>query len=202
MRRTFLASTLAAGVLALTALAPSALADSAKPGTSMTHIKTAPGLASTLEGAGVVLYTQGGATSAVMGDGLDASNGQVVFHVPITGTKAGLKHAGSVLVLFNTATNKQVQLVNPVIDLAKAEVRAAVPGVSSKSVPVLTIANAKKLKPVVKTVDGVKTTTYTGADLTIADGVASVITSGLGLPAGALSDGAKFGTADVTLVAP
>jgi Na+-transporting NADH:ubiquinone oxidoreductase subunit NqrA len=45
-----------------------AFADSAKPGQSMTHMKTAAGVASTLEAAGVILYVQGGATSAVIGE--------------------------------------------------------------------------------------------------------------------------------------
>lgn len=45
-----------------------AVADSAKPGQSMTHMKTAPGVASTLEAAGVILYVQGGATAAVIGE--------------------------------------------------------------------------------------------------------------------------------------
>jgi hypothetical protein len=37
-----------------------AFADTAKPGASMTHMKTATGVASTLEAAGVILYVQGG----------------------------------------------------------------------------------------------------------------------------------------------
>ena len=36
-----------------------AFADAAKPGQSMTHMKTAAGVASTLEAAGVILYVQG-----------------------------------------------------------------------------------------------------------------------------------------------
>ena len=36
-----------------------AFADSAKPGQSMTHMKTSAGVASTLEAAGVILYVQG-----------------------------------------------------------------------------------------------------------------------------------------------
>ena len=36
-----------------------AFADTAKPGASMTHMKTAAGVASTLEAAGVILYVQG-----------------------------------------------------------------------------------------------------------------------------------------------
>jgi len=53
----------------------------AKANQSMTHIKTVPGLTSLLEGAGVVMYVQGGATAGVIGDSLDAANSQMVFHV-------------------------------------------------------------------------------------------------------------------------
>ena len=125
MRRS---ATLATGLAALltTALAAGpAWADSGS-GTSMTHIKTAPGLASTLEGAGVVLYTRGGATSAVMGTSIAAPDGQVVFHVPVTGTSPTVKHHGSTLVLFNTNGDRQVELLNPVIDLRTGVVRATV----------------------------------------------------------------------------
>jgi hypothetical protein len=45
----------------------SASADAAKPGQSMTHMKTGAGLSAALEAAGVVLYVQGGATSSVIG---------------------------------------------------------------------------------------------------------------------------------------
>ena len=72
-----------------------AFADSAKPGQSMTHMKTAAGVASTLEAAGVILYVQGGATSAVIGDNLSAATSQVVFHIPVTANKAGVQHVGS-----------------------------------------------------------------------------------------------------------
>jgi hypothetical protein len=96
----------AAMALTLVSLAATpANADAVKPGTSMTHIKTTAGLASSLEGAGVVLYTQGGATSAVIGESLAAANSQVVFHVPVTGTKSVVQHLGSVLVVFNTSNN-------------------------------------------------------------------------------------------------
>ena len=59
-----LRSTIAIAVssLMLVALPNKAHADSAKPGQSMTHMKTAAGVASTLEAAGVILYVQGGAT--------------------------------------------------------------------------------------------------------------------------------------------
>lgn len=185
---------LAAG-LALTLGTGPAQADSGS-GQSMTHIKTAPGLASTLEGAGVVLYTRGGATSAVMGDSIAAPNGQVVFHVPVTGSSPTVKHQGSTLVFFNTNGDRQVELRNPVIDLRTGAVKAAV-GDSARAVTVMRIPNAQKLKPVV--VDGV--TNIKGARLVLAPGVGAVVEAGLGLPAGSLPDGTTFGTADVTLQA-
>jgi hypothetical protein len=187
-------------MMALTA-AP-AVADSAKPGASMTHLKTVAGLASTLEAAGILLYSQGGATSSVIGDSLGAANSHVVFHVPVTGTKAGVQHAGSMLVFFNTANNQQVQLRNPVIDLGKGLVSATVPqGTSSAPVPVLTIVNASSLKPTVKTdrAAGLRTTVYSGAQLAIAPGAGPILDALLGLPSGTLVDGAPFATADVTL---
>lgn len=182
-------------VLGLTALTSTgtALADSGS-GQSMTHIKTAPGLASTLETAGVVLYTRGGATSAVMGDSIAAPNGQVVFHVPVTGSSPTVKHQGSTLVLFNTAGDRQVELSNPIIDLRSGVVRAAV-GDSGKATTVFRIPNAGKVKQSTK--DGV--TTISGARLVLAPGVGAVVESGLGLPAGSLPDGTLFATADVTL---
>ena len=186
--------------LALAAAAP-ASADAAKPGQSMTHMKTAPGLASTLESAGVVLYVQGGATAAVMGDSISAPNGQVVFHIPVTGTKGGVRHVGSNLVFFNTSNNQQVQLRNPVIDLRKGQVIATIPQGSGTPTPVLTITNAKSLKPKATTdrSTGIRSTTYTGAQLAIAPGIGAALESLLGLPAGSLPDGTSFGSADVTL---
>lgn len=200
MRLRILATALASAALVASTIAP-AQADAGKPGQSMTHIKTASGLASTLEGAGVVLYVQGGATSAVMGDSLSAANAQVVFHVPITGTKGGVQHVGSTLVFFNTTNNKQVQLRNPVVNVAKGTVTAVVPQGTGAPVTVLTITNAKSLKAKVKTdrSTGVKTTSYMGARLAIAPGIGSVLDSLLGLPAGSLPDGTLFATADVTL---
>ena len=186
--------------LALAGAAP-ASADAAKPGQSMTHMKTAPGLASTLESAGVVLYVQGGATAAVMGDSISAPNGQVVFHIPVTGTKGGVRHVGSNLVFFNTTNNQQVQLRNPVIDLAKGQVIATIPQGSGAPTPVLTITNAKSLKPKATTDrgTGIRTTTYAGAQLAIAPGIGAALDSLLGLPTGSLPDGTSFGSADVTL---
>ena len=56
-------------------------ADAAKPGQSMTHMKTAAGVLSTLEAAGVVVYVQGGATSSIIGDSISSANGQIVFRI-------------------------------------------------------------------------------------------------------------------------
>lgn len=204
MRRRAVALIATTAAMSLTILgltAPVANADSAKPGVSMTHIKTVAGLASGFETAGVILYTQGGATSAVIGESLGAPASQVVFHVPVTGTKAGVQHAGSVLVFYNTTNNKQVQLQNPVIDLAKGVVTATVPQLSGQSVAALTITNASALKPVVKTdrKTRVRTTTYSGAQLAIGTGVGAVLDGALGLPAGTIADGSAFATAEVTL---
>lgn len=201
MRTRTLAIAAASVALVASTVAP-ALADAAKPGSSMTHMKTTAGLASTLEAAGVVLYSQGGATSGVIGDSLAAAGSQVVFHVPITGTRAGVQHAGSVIVLFNTTNNRQAQLRNPVVDVAKGVVTATVPQAPTTGpVPVLTITNAASLKPVVKTdrKAGLRTTVYSGAQLAIAPGAGPLLDSLLGLPSGSLADGASFATADVTL---
>ena len=185
------------GVATLTlALAGPAHADATKPGT---HIKTIAGLASSLEAAGVVLYGKGGATSAVMGDSVASPNAAVVYHIPITNSKTTVKHAGSTLVMFNTTTNKQVELRNPVINLSAGTVRAAVG--AGPVTTVLTITNAKKLKPVVKkdASTGTSTTMYEGAELSLAPGIAAALVDGLGLPVGSLMDGSKFATATVTL---
>jgi len=186
------------GAVALTGAVP-ALADSGKPGQSMSHIKTVEGIAPTLEAAGVVLYTKGGATSAVIGDSIAAPAGQVVFHVPITSSKGTVKHLGSVLALFNTTSDKQVELRNPVIDLKAGVVRA---GIGTGPVTtVFTITNADALKPKVTkdSATGIRTTAYAGARLAFAPGIAGVVVSSLGLPAGSLAEGALFATADVTL---
>ncbi len=200
MRSKFIATSLAVALISATNVG-SAAADTAKPGQSMTHMKTGAGLASALEAAGVVLYVQGGATSAVMGDSIAAANGQVVFHIPITGTKSGVAHVGSTVVFFNTANNKQVELRNPLIDLAKAEVSAVIPQVSTTPMAVLSISNAAALKAKVTNdrKGGVRSTKYEGASLTLAPGIAAALVSLLGLPAGALPEGASFGSADVSL---
>ena len=202
MRRLIaLGSAVAAMAMLGAAVGAPAHADAAKPGQSMTHIKTVPGLVPTLEGAGVVLYAKGGVTTGVIGDSIAAPEGQVVFHVPITSAKGTVKHAGSTLVVFNTTTNQQVELRNPVIDLKAGVVRAGVG--TGPATPVLTITNAKALKPKTATdpATGARSTVYSGARLALAPGVAGVLAAGLGLPAGALADGAAFATADVTLQA-
>ncbi len=178
-----------------------AFADAAKPGQSMTHMKTGAGIASTLEAAGVILYVQGGATSAVIGDNLSAATSQVVFHIPVTANKAGVQHVGSNIIFFNTANNQFLTLSNPVIDLAKGVVTATVPQAGNAKVDILTITNASTAKPKVTNDKKAKqrTTAYTGTTLVLAPGVAATISSVLGLPDGSLPDGLAFGTADVTL---
>ena len=179
----------------------SASADSAKPGQSMTHMKTGAGLASTLEAAGVVLYVQGGATASVIGDSISAAAGQYVFHIPITANKSGVQHLGSNIVFFNTANNSQLQLRNPVIDLSKGVITATVPQAGDQKLDILTITNAASLQPKV-TNDrkaNLRTTAYAGATLSLAPGIAAAISTILGLPANSLPDAAEFGSADVTL---
>jgi hypothetical protein len=178
-----------------------AAADSAKPGQSMTHMKTGAGLASTLEAAGVILYVRGGATSSVIGDTVVSPNGQYVFHIPITANKSGVQHLGSDIVFFNTANNLQLQLRNPVIDLKAGVVTATLPQLENKSLSVMTITNATTLKPT-KTSDRktkVRKSAYVGATLSLAPGIAASITSALGLPANSLPDAMPFGSTDVTL---
>jgi len=178
-----------------------AFADAAKPGQSMTHMKTAAGIASTLEAAGVILYVQGGATAAVIGDNLSAATSQVVFHIPVTANKAGVQHVGSNIIFFNTANNQFLTLGNPVIDLAKGVVSATVPQAGNAKVDILTITNASTATPKITRDKKAKlrTTAYTGTTLVLAPGVAATIASVLGLPAGSLPDGLAFGTADVSL---
>ena len=178
-----------------------AVADAAKPGQSMTHMKTAAGVASTLEAAGVILYVQGGATAAVIGESLSEATSQVVFHIPITANKAGVQHVGSNIIFFNTANNQHLTLRNPVIDLAKGVVSATVPQAGNAKVDILTITNASTAKPKITNDRKAKlrTTAYTGTTLVLAPGVAATIATVLGLPAGSLPDGLAFGTADVSL---
>ena len=187
--------------IAMAVTSNAAFADAAKPGQSMTHIKTIAGISSTLESAGIILYVQGGATAGVIGESVSAADGQVVFHVPVTGNKGGVQHVGSNIVFFNTANNKQVQLRNPLIDLKKGVVSTVIPQASEKAIDVLTITNASSLKATV-TNDRkalLKTTAYKGATLSLAPGIAAALASLLGLPEGALPEALAFATADVTL---
>ncbi len=179
----------------------SATADSAKPGQSMTHMKTGAGLASTLEAAGVLLYVQGGATSSIIGDSVASANGQYVFHIPVTANKSGVQHLGSNIVFFNTANNSYLQLRNPVINLKTGAVTATIPQAENKSMTVLTITNVATLKPKVTSDRKTKlrTTVYSGATLSLAPGIAAAISSILGLPENSLPDAAAFGSTDVTL---
>lgn len=177
-----------------------ALADAVKPGQSMTHIKTEKGIASTLESAGVILYVQGGATSAVMGESVASADSQVVFHVPVTGNKTGVEHVGSNIVLFNTANNNQVLLKNPLIDLKNAVVKATI-GSATEAASIFTITNVSDLKAKVTNdkKSKLRTTAYEGAKLNLAPGVAALLVSALGLPNGALPDGLAFASANVSL---
>lgn len=176
-------------------------ADGAKPGQSMTHMKTGAGLASTLEAAGIIMYVQGGATSSVIGDSIGMPTGQYVFHIPITANKSGVQHLGSNIVFFNTANNNQLQLRNPVINLKTGEVTATVPQAENKSLTILTITNGSTLKAKVTNDKKAKlrTTAYVGATLSLAPGIAAAISSILGLPENSLPEGAAFGSTDVTL---
>ena len=198
MRKKFLAI---ASIVGLLIGSQSAFADAAKPGQSMTHIKTVSGVASTLESLGVILYVQGGATAALAGDSLGSTDGQVVFHIPVTGTKNGVQHVGSNIVFFNTANNKQVQLRNPIIDLSKGVVSAVIPQGSGELTPVLRITNAENLKA--ETTNDrkaqLKTKAYKGAALSLEPGIGAALNSLLGLAAGSIPENLAFATADVSL---
>ena len=190
-----------ATVISLVASSNFAFADAAKPGQSMTHMKTLAGISATLEGQGILLYVQGGATSAVAGESVSSADGQVVFHIPITGAKNGVKHDGSNIVFFNSANNKQVQLKNPIIDLGKGTISAVIPQGTGEATTVLQITNASTLKPAV-TKDrkaSLKTTAYKGAALSLAPGIGAALSSLLELPEGSIPEGLAFATADVTL---
>lgn len=191
----------ATSALILIALPNTAVADAAKPGQSMTHMKTGAGLASTLEAVGIIMYVQGGATSSVIGDSIGGPTGQYVFHIPITANKSGVQHLGSNIVFFNTANNNQLQLRNPVINLKTGEVTATVPQAENKSLTILTITNGSTLKAKVTNDKKAKlrTTSYAGATLSLAPGITAAISSILGLPENSLPEGAAFGSTDVTL---
>jgi hypothetical protein len=189
-----------AAFLASASITP-AVADAAKPGQSMTHIKTVFGITSTFEGAGVIMYVQGGATAAIIGDSISDPESKKVFHIPITGTKTGVEHVGSNIVFFNTANNKIVQLRNPLINLKNGVVNAGIPQADSQSMAALTITNASELKPKVTNDKKAKlrTSAYAGAKLSLAPGIGAALTSLLGLPEGSIPEGLAFATADVTL---
>ena len=190
-----------ASVISLVMSSNIAFADTAKPGQSMTHMKTLAGISAVLEGQGILLYVQGGATSAVIGESIGSADGQVVFHIPITRTKSGVEHTGSNIVFFNSANNKKVELKNPLIDLGKGTVSAVIPQGSGEVTVALQITNASMLKPVV-TNDRkalLKTTAYKGAALSLAPGIGAALSSLLGLPVGSIPENLAFATADVTL---
>lgn len=191
----------AAVLIAASAGISPANADAAKPGQSMTHIKTLAGITATLENAGVVIYVQGGATAGVMGESIGSSDGQMVMHVPVTGTKTGVEHVGSKIVFFNTANNKQVQLRNPLIDLKNGVINTVIPQSSNQAIATLAITNGSELKAKVTNDRKTKmrTTAYAGAKLSLAPGIAAALASLLGLPEGSLPEGLAFATADVTL---
>lgn len=199
MRSQIITAVAVASLVAGTALP--AYADAAKPGQSMTHIKTEKGIAATLESAGILLYVQGGATAAVIGDSLAAQDSQVVFHIPVTNSKSSVEHLGSNIVFFNTANNKVVQLRNPSINLKTGVVSAVIAQSSGTSTAVLTITNGSALKAKVTNDRKTKlrTTAYAGAKLALAPGIAAALTSLLELPAGSLPEGLAFASADVTL---
>lgn len=178
-----------------------AIADSAKPGQSMTHMKTAAGVISTLESEGIVVYVQGGATASIIGDSISSANGQMVFHIPVTANNKGVQHTGSNIVFFNTKNNLQLVLRNPVIDLGAGVVKAIVPQAADQTITILNISNAATLKPTVVNdrKGGIRSTSYKGANLVLAPGVAGTITTTLGLTAGVLPEGLAFGSTDVTI---
>jgi hypothetical protein len=199
MKKFFSIFSISAVVLSLGMV--SAHADSAKPGQSMTHMKTNPGITSTLEGLGVILFAQGGATSGVIGDSLNASDAQYVFHIPANLAKSGVEHKGSNIIFFNTLNNKVVQVRNPVIDLTKGVVTATIPQASADPLTLFTITNASTLKPAVTNDKKAKlrTTSYKGAALSLAPGISAALIQLLELPAGSLTEGMALATADVTL---
>ncbi len=197
--RRIIASAIAVTVLTSLGMNPG-VAD-AKPGQSMTHMKTVAGLTSLLESAGVVVYVQGGATAAVIGDSLNSAKSQIVFHIPVTNTKAGVAHVGSNIVFNNTTNDKQVVLQNPLIDLTAGTVSTVIPQAGTSAMTTLSITNGADLKATVTNDRKTKmrTTAYKGAALSLAPGIAAALVSLLGLPEGALPEGAAFATADVSL---
>jgi hypothetical protein len=178
-----------------------ATADSAKTGQSMTHMKTAAGILSTLETAGVVIYVQGGATASIIGDSISSANGQIVFHIPVTANNMGMQHKGSNIVFFNTTNNMQLVLRNPVIDISAGEVKAIVPQAGDQTLTIFKISNSLTLTPKITNdrKGGLRTTAYKDASLVLAPGIAATIATTLGLPANTLPEGLAFGSTDVTI---
>lgn len=200
MSNKVLLTSVIATVIAFSGLSP-AHADAAKPGQSMTHLKTASGLASTLESVGVILYAQGGATASLIGDSVSTVNSQYVVHIPVTSEKSGVQHLGSNIVLFNTTNNTQLQLRNPVIDLKSGAISATLPQVENKTLPVFTITNLNTLKSQTSSdrKSKLKKVQYSGANLAFAPGIAAAVANTLGLPANSIADQSAFGSADITL---
>lgn len=196
-----LKTSIAISILAVTVGASSAVADAAKPGQSMTHIKTVAGVSALLENSQVILYLQGGATSAVMGDSIASAEGRYIFHIPLTAKKSTLEHLGSNIVFFNTANNKQVQLRNPSINLSTGDVTASITQVDNKSLKVFTITNLSELKA--KITDDkkakIRSTAYVGANLALAPGIAQSLNTLLDLPTGTIAEVLNFATADLTI---
>lgn len=188
-------------VIALVGIAP-AVADAAKPGQSMTHIKTVAGVSALLENSSVILYLQGGATSAIMGDSIASADGRYVFHIPLTAKKSTLEHLGSNIVFFNTANNKQVQLRNPSINLSTGDVTATITQAENKALKVFTISNLSDLKAKITDDKSAKTrtTAYAGANLALAPGIAQSLNTLLELPVGTIAEGLNFATADLTII--
>jgi hypothetical protein len=188
-------------VIALVGIAP-AVADAAKPGQSMTHIKTVAGVSALLENSSVILYLQGGATSAIMGDSIASADGRYVFHIPLTAKKSTLEHLGSNIVFFNTANNKQVQLRNPSINLSTGDVTATITQAENKALKVFTISNLSDLKAKITDDKSAKTrtTAYAGANLALAPGIAQSLNTLLELPVGTITEGLNFATADLTII--
>jgi hypothetical protein len=188
-------------VIAVVGIAP-AVADAAKPGQSMTHIKTVAGVSALLENSNVILYLQGGATSAIMGDSIASADGRYVFHMPQTAKKSTLEHLGSNIVFFNTANNKQVQLRNPSINLSTGDVTATITQAENKALKVFIISNLSDLKAKITDDKSAKTraTAYVGANLVLAPGVAQSLNTLLELPVGTIAEGLNFATADLTII--
>lgn len=178
----------------------SAVAD-AKPDQSMTHLKTAPGITSVLEGERVILFAQGGATAGVMGGSISSSKGQAVFHIPVTSRRTGFEHQGSIISFFNLNNDRQLDLKNPVIDLEKGQVLASLTDDAKALTPIFTITNVDEIesKRSVDRTMKLRIRQLVGVKMNLAPGVAGTIASSLNLPAGILTEGLEFASADVSI---